>query len=120
MCKKNFKTTTLTAVMAVSKNETGMKFVQVMPDNPCVGTVTPFRGIGYGQLLSDGTFNFVKNKRSRRKPLLKLKHSSVSIGEDGLDRFIFVLPSDQRDEFCRLLSEEAGEVARFAPELLNA
>ena len=34
--KKVVKTTTLSATMAVSKGETGLDLVQVMPDNPCV------------------------------------------------------------------------------------
>ena len=45
------KTTTLTAQMTVCKMETGMDHVQVLPDNPCVGQVEAFRGLGYGQIL---------------------------------------------------------------------
>ena len=43
--KKNsnneFKTTTLSAEVAISKTETGMDYVQVMPDNPRVGLFKP-------------------------------------------------------------------------------
>ena len=35
MSKKSFKTTTLSAQIAISKTETGMDYVQVLPDNPC-------------------------------------------------------------------------------------
>ena len=103
----DIKTTTLNALVAVSKTETGMDYVQVMPTNSRAGLVEPFRGRGYGQLLSNGTFDFVRRKRIRRKPVLKLPHSSVSYGEDGYDRFTFTLPSGQREEFCRLLRNEA-------------
>ena len=54
MAKKN-KTITLNAQVAVSKTETGMDYVQVMPDNPRVGLVEPFHGMGYGQMLNKRT-----------------------------------------------------------------
>lgn len=105
--QSDIKTTTLNALVAVSKTETGMDYVQVMPTNPRAGLLEPFRGRGYGQLLSNGTFDFVRQKRIRRKPVLKLPHSSVSYGEDGFDRFTFTLPAGQREDFCRLLRSEA-------------
>ena len=54
--------------MGVSKTESGMDYVQVLPDNPRVGLVQPFHGMGYGQMLSNGSFDFVRKKRVRRKP----------------------------------------------------
>lgn len=111
--KMKQKTMTLSALVAVSKTETGMDYVQVMPDNPRVGMVEPFRGTGYGQMLSNGTFDFVHRKRVRRKPVLKLPHGSLSFGEDGMDRFIFVLPSEQREEFVKLLGKEAQEAISY-------
>lgn len=99
--------------MAIVKTETEMDYVQVMPDNPCAGIVKPFHGMGYGQMLSNGSFDFVHRHRTRRKPALKLRHSSVSYGEDGYDRFTFTLPSDQRAEFTQLLLEEAAEAGFF-------
>ena len=50
---KEFETTTLSAEVAISKTETGMDYVQVMPDNPRVGLFKPFCGWGRGQLLSN-------------------------------------------------------------------
>ena len=58
MSKKTVKTTTLTAQMTVCKMETGMDYVQVTPDNPCVGQVEAFRGLGYGQ----HRFTFIVNE----------------------------------------------------------
>lgn len=112
--KKNLsKTTTLNALVAVSKTETGMDYVQVMPDDPRVGLVKPFCGWGRGQMLSNGSFDFLRKTRVRRKPELKLKHSSLSFGQDGTDRYIFCLPSAQRDEFAKLLLKEALEASKF-------
>ncbi len=114
MAKKTIiKTTTLNAIVAVSKSETEMDYVQVMPENPCAGMVEPFHGTGYGQMLSNGTFDFIRRPRKRRKAVLKLPHSSVSYGQDGYDRYIFVLPSEQRDEFPCLLRQEATKAGRF-------
>ena len=107
------RTVTLEALVAVTKTETGMDYVQVIPDNPSVGLVTPFHGLGYGQMLKNGSFDFVRKRRIRRKPVLKLPHSSVTYGADGYDRFIYVLPSGQREEFGRLLRDEAAIAGFF-------
>ena len=110
---KSIKTTTLKAEVAVSKTETGLDYVQVLPDNPCVGLVTPFRGTGYGQLLNNGVFDFIRKIRKRGKPVLKLKYSSLSYSPDGYDRFILTLPSDMRDELSEILTKEAIQVVKF-------
>lgn len=110
---KTMKTTTLTGQMAVSKTEAGMDYIQVLPDNPQVGIVKPFSGSGRGQLLENGTFDFVRKRRIRRKPVLKQLHSTVSFGADGTDRYTFCLPSEQRGEFARLLKREATVAAKF-------
>ena len=110
---KEFKTTTLSAEVAISKTETGMDYVQVMPDNPRVGLFKPFCGWGRGQLLSNGSFDFLRKIRIRKKPELKLKHSSLSFGHDGFDRYIFYLPSGQRYEFAKLLLKEVMQAIKF-------
>lgn len=113
MSKNSFKTTTLSAQMAISKTETGMDLVQVLPDNPCVGQVKPFSGKGHGQLMNDGTFEFTHKPRKRGKPVLKLLHSSISYGKDGNDRYILVVPNGQRDEFAKILKEESALAVKF-------
>jgi len=110
---KIIKTKTLSATMAISKTEAGMDYVQVLPDNPSVGQVKPFHGRGYGQLLDNGTFDFVRKPGARSKPVLKLLHSSLSYGSDGLDRYSFTLPSECRRDFARLLKQEVAKVIKF-------
>ena len=112
MDKENL-TKTLSALVAVSKTETGMDYVQVMPENPRVGLVQPFHGRGYGQMLSNGSFDFVRRPKKHGKPVLKLPHSSVSYGKDGYDRYVFTLPNEQRAEFAELLKEESVKVINF-------
>ena len=116
--KKTFKTTTLSAMVTISKTVKEMDYVQVMPDNPCAGMVKPFCGRGKGQLLSDGHFEFVRKPRKHRKPVLKLTYGTVSFGADGYDRFTFVLPSSRRAEFAELLQEEASIAVDFMQGLI--
>ena len=116
--KKRIKTTTLSAMVTVSRTEKEMDYVQVIPDNPCAGMVTPFCGRGKGQMLSDGHFEFVRKPRKHRKPVLRLTYGTVSFGVDGYDRFTFVLPSTRRGEFAELLQEEASIAVDFMQGLI--
>ena len=109
----NFKTTTLNAQMVISKTESGMDLVQVLPDNPCDGLVKPFSGAGQAQLQGNAQFDFVRKRRIRRKPELKQPHSTLSYGRDGIDRYIFYLPSEQRDEFAEWLKKEAAAAVAY-------
>ena len=113
MKKNNIKTTTLSAQMVISKSETGMDMVQVLPDDPREGLVKPFSGSGHAQLQGNASFDFVRKRRIRRKPELKQLHSSLTFGPDGVDRYIFYLPASQRDEFAKLLHKEAITAEMF-------
>jgi hypothetical protein len=113
MGKKINKTTTLSAQVAISKSETGMDYVQVLPDNPCVGLVKPFRGLGHGQMLSNGIFDFIRKIRIRHKPEKKTKYGSLSFGADGNDRYIFILPSEMRHDFPDILEKDAKVIADY-------
>ena len=118
--KEAVNTVTLNAQVAISKvRETGLNHVQVMPDNPRVGLVEPFRGLGYGQLLSTGSFEFVRHRitRSRAHTLYRLAHSTLSKCKDRTRRFTFIVHEDalKRDpgSFNRWLLMEALETVRF-------
>lgn len=115
MSKKE-KTVVLQAEVAVTEMENGMRYVQVLPDDPRVGMVTPFVGNGRGQMLSNGTFDFVQRKRLRRKPDFKGKHITLSFGQDGTDRVIFTLPNGQRDELRTLLMEDVLRLTSYLEE----
>lgn len=107
---KKHETVILDAEMAVTRTESGMDYVQVLPDHPSMGQVVPFSGWGRGQLMQNGTFDFIRKKRVRKKPEYKGRHISLSFGEDGNDRCTFILPSAQRSEFRVLLMEEVMRV----------
>lgn len=107
------RTVTLRAEVAVSKMENGLEYVQILPENPRVGMVEPFCCNGRGQMLSNGTFDFVRRKRIRRKPEFKGEHISLSYGEDGTDRVVFTLPAGQREELRMLLMEDVLRLTAY-------
>ena len=78
-----------------------MDYVQVLPDDPRVGQVEAFRGLGYGQMLSTGSFEFTRHKivRSQAKTLLKLPHSSISECKEAPQAVAFVdkMLNDKKD-----------------------
>ena len=114
------KTVTLNAQVAISKTETGMNYVQVLPDNPCAGQVESFRGLGYGQMLSTGTFEFTRHKvaRSQAVTLLKLPHSKVSQCKDGTHRFTFIVKDEELKEFNHWLAVESLRATTFMREYM--
>ena len=116
MKKNNQTLVTLSAQVAVTETENGMDYVQVMPDNPCVGMVKPFCGWGRGQMLSNGSFDFLHKPRKRKRPVFKEGHLSLSFGVDGMDRVSFVLPNGQRDELRILLQKDVKKLVIFLRE----
>ena len=97
------KTTTVNGMMAVTKSELEMDYVQFLPDNPSVGQVEAFRGRGLGQLLSNGSFEFMRTKRLRRKPEFQGYYASLSFCADGYDRVTFVVPNELRAKLPTIL-----------------
>lgn len=116
------KTTTLSATMSVCEmKETGMNYVQVLPDEPCPGLVEPFRGLGYGQLLSSGTFEFTRHSlpHSQAETLLRLPHCTVSKCKDQTHRVTFIVKDHELQGFCRYLMEEIPQVLTFMYDYLE-
>ena len=116
------KTTTLSATMSVCEmKETGTTNVQVLPDEPCPGLVEPFRGLGYGQLLSSGTFEFTRHRlpHSQAVTLLRLPHCTVSKCKDRTHRVTFIVKDSELRNFCRYLMEEIPQVLTFMYDYLE-
>lgn len=107
------KTTTLNAQVAVSKTESGLDCVQVLPDNPCFGLVKSFRGLGYGQMLGNGSFEFERVKRKRGKPELKAGYGSLSFCSDDFDRVIFTVPSELRYNLPEILRKGTTQIIKY-------
>ena len=121
MKQEAVKTVTIDAQVAISKTENGTNIVQVLPDNPCVGLVEAFRGLGYGQMLSTGTFEYTRHKRIRSQAvtLRKMPHSSVSRCKDRTHRFTLIVKDEELEGFCRWLEEESQEALVFMREYLK-
>lgn len=60
-------------------------FFMFTPDDPVVGQVQKFRGLGVAQQMADGTFDFVRKPQLRSKSTLikKLAHGRLSATIDG-------------------------------------
>ena len=60
-------------------------FFMFLPDDPVVGQVRKFRGLGMAQQMADGTFDFVRRPQLRPKSTLikKLAHGRLSATIDG-------------------------------------
>ena len=110
---KNQTLVTLTAEVAVTETENGMDYVQVLPDNPRIGLVKPFCGRGRGQMLSNGSFDFIREIRKRKKPEFKEDHLSLTFCDDGWDRVYFGLPNGQRDELRSLLQKDVKKLVVY-------
>ncbi|MCR4920321.1 MAG: hypothetical protein K5945_01245 [Bacteroidaceae bacterium] len=103
---------TLDGLMTIGECENGLHTM----DFACCEDVRvePFTAKCKVQAMRDGNVYMTElPPRVRRKAQMKLAHSSVSYGADGYDRFVFVLPSEQRWNFCRLLRDEANEAALY-------
>ena len=61
------------------------KFFMFTPDDPIVGQVEKFRGLGMAQQMADGTFDFVRKPQLKPKSTLikKLAHGRLSATIDG-------------------------------------
>lgn len=61
------------------------KFFMFTPDDPVVGQVQKFRGLGMAQQMADGTFDFVRKPQLKPKSTLikKLAHGRLSATIDG-------------------------------------
>lgn len=86
-----------------------------LPDNPAVGSLPPFRGIGVAQLLSDGTFDFIRQPRLRAQSELirKLAHGRVSKTKDGVIQLTLKVFCDEGVNISKTIATEA-ELARNA------
>ncbi len=85
------------------------------PDDPVERTISPFRGVGVAQMLSDGTFDFIRQPRLRAQSQLirKLAHGRVSHTKDGAVQLTLKVYGDEGVNISHTISEEA-EAASLA------
>lgn len=80
-----------------------------LPDNPAPGCANPFRGVGVGQMLSNGTFDFSKKPRPRAQSELirKLAHGRVSKTKDGAIQLTLKVYQDEGINISQAIAHEA-------------
>lgn len=85
------------------------KYFIFLPDNPVCGSLTPFRGMGMGQLNSDGTFDFIRQPRQRAQSVLirKLAHGRVSQTKDGAIQLTIKVYQDEGVNISQTIAQEA-------------
>ena len=59
------------------------KFFMFTPDDPIVGQVQKFRGLGMAQQMADGTFDFMRKPQPKSTLIKKLAHGRLSATIDG-------------------------------------
>ena len=86
----------------------GDKFL-FTPDAEAMRTIFPFRGTGVGQLLSDGTFDFIRKPRIRAQSELirKLAHGRVSKTKDGAIQLTLKVFQDEGINISEAIAQEA-------------
>ncbi|GEM_PF-967089 len=79
------------------------------PSDPVKCSTTPFRSVGVAQLLSDGTFDFIRKPRLRAQSELirKLAHGRVSKTKDGAIQLTIKVFQDEGVNISQTIAQEA-------------
>ena len=95
----------------------GDKFL-FTPDDPVNGLITPFRSEGVAQVLSDGTFDFVRKPRLRAESelILKLAHGRVSKTKDGAIQLTLKVYQDEGINIPQAIAREAKQACKAVRE----
>ena len=88
------------------------------PDLPINYRVEPFRSAGVAQLLSDGTFEFLRKPRIRAQSQLirKLAHGRVSKTKDGAIQLTLKIYQDEGVNIGEALAQEALQAKEAVQE----
>ena len=61
-------------------------------------------------MLNNGSFDFIRKKRKRGKPELKVDYGSLSFCSDGNDRVVFTVPAEMRADLPKILRKGMTQV----------
>lgn len=95
----------------------GDKFL-FTPDDPVNGLITPFRSEGVAQVLSNGTFDFVRKPRLRAESelILKLAHGRISRTKDGAIQLTLKVYQDEGINIPQAIAREAKQACKAVRE----
>ena len=89
------------------------KFFMFTPDDPIVGQVQKFRGLGMAQQMADGTFDFVRKPQLKPKSTLikKLAHGRASKTKDDAIQLTLKVYRNEGVNISEAIRREALEAA---------
>lgn len=89
------------------------KFFMFTPDDPIVGQVQKFRGLGMAQQMADGTFDFVRKPQLKPKSTLikKLAHGRASKTKDDAIQLTLKVYRSEGVNINEAIRREALEAA---------
>ena len=89
------------------------KFFMFTPDDPVVGQVQKFRGLGMAQQMADGTFDFVRKPQLKPKSTLikKLAHGRASKTKDDAIQLTLKVYRNEGVNINEAIRREALEAA---------
>ncbi len=89
------------------------KFFMFTPDDPVVGRVQKFRGLGMAQQMADGTFDFVRKPKLKPKSTLikKLAHGRASKTKDDAIQLTLKVYLGEGINISEAIRREALEAA---------
>ena len=89
------------------------KFFMFTPDDPIVGQVQKFRGLGMAQQMADGTFDFVRKPQLKPKSTLikKLTHGRASKTKDDAIQLTLKVYRNEGVNINEAIRREALEAA---------
>ena len=89
------------------------KFFMFTPDDPIVGQVQKFRGLGMAQQMADGTFDFVRKPQLKPKSTLikKLAHGRASKTKDDAIQLTLKVYRNEGININEAIRREALEAA---------
>ena len=89
------------------------KFFMFTPDDPVVGQVQKFRGLGMAQQMADGTFDFVRKPQLKPKSTLikKLAHGRASKTKDDAIQLTLKVYRNEGINISEAIRREALEAA---------
>ncbi len=91
-----------------------------MPDDVEARDIFPYRSPGTAQLMSNGTFIFVRKPRlrSQSKLIKKLPHGRVSETKDGAVQLTIKIYEDEDVDIVDTIGKEASEAKKAVKEWL--
>ncbi len=116
--QKNAADITLEGLMNFGQLENGRRVCDFQSTDAVM--MEPFSGKCRLQVMRNGSAYITELKKKRRgKPLFRLDHSSLSLGQNDVFYFVLMMPKEQIDKLAETLVWESGEAAMKVVRMLR-